>query len=124
MYYKPFALLATDLISSNSMPRGGNHHDTFYKVLGRRICLLRGEKRLTQRALADSVGLTRTSLTNIEKGRQKILAHTLVQLADKLSVSLPRLVPPVEKELDAVLDEARISKSDRELIKAALESKK
>ena len=106
------------------MPRGGNHHDTFYRELGRRIRFFRDKRRSTQQALADGVGLTRTSLTNIEKGRQKVLAHTLVQLADKLAVSLTELIPSVERELDAVLDEARISESDRQLIKAALEPNK
>jgi transcriptional regulator with XRE-family HTH domain len=48
---------------------------------------------LTQEGLAQLVSLTRTSITNIEKGRQKILLHTLRDIADALQVQVATLVP-------------------------------
>src|SRR5437879_2601330 len=56
-------------------------HSTFYKQVGEKIRSRRG-KKLSQEALASAVGLTRTSISNIEKGRQRLLLHTLVDVAD------------------------------------------
>jgi DNA-binding XRE family transcriptional regulator len=55
---------------------------------------------MTQDSLAKSVSLTRTSITNIEKGRQKILLHTLADIAAALSVNPADLIPvPDEQSL-------------------------
>ena len=64
----------------------------FYAVVGKRIAKARSG-RLTQEALAKKASLTRTSIINIEKGRQQILLHTLVDIARALQVSLTDLVP-------------------------------
>src|SRR6202451_259930 len=64
----------------------------FYAVVGQRIAKARSG-RLTQEALASKAALTRTSIINIEKGRQQILLHTLVDIARALEVSLADLVP-------------------------------
>lgn len=37
--------------------------------------------------------MTRASIANIEAGKQRVLAHTLVQLADALEVELSDLLP-------------------------------
>ncbi len=50
-------------------------------------------QNVTQENLAKLVGLTRTSLTNIEKGRQKILLHTFADLASALGVRPAELLP-------------------------------
>lgn len=55
---------------------------------------VRLSENVTQEALAKLVGLTRTSLTNIEKGRQKILLHTFADLAAALRVAPAELLPP------------------------------
>ena len=47
----------------------------------------------TQQALADKVSLTRTSITNIERGRQHIQLHTLYSLAKALEVEVVDLLP-------------------------------
>jgi len=54
-------------------------------------------KKLTQAKLAGLLSLTRTSITNIEKGRQKLLVHTLLGLAECLSVPVRELIPEVQK---------------------------
>jgi transcriptional regulator with XRE-family HTH domain len=67
--------------------------DQFYREVGARIRGVRESKRLTQESVAASIGFSRTSLTNIEKGRQKLLLHTLTEIASALSVSANDLLP-------------------------------
>ena|SRR2546428_8114211 len=66
---------------------------SIYQQLGKRLQELRRKKRLTQSRLAELVALNRTSITNIEKGRQKILVHTLCDLAEALGVHPNQLLP-------------------------------
>jgi transcriptional regulator with XRE-family HTH domain len=65
----------------------------FYRQLGNAIRTAREGRKLTQEQVALSVGLKRTSLTNIERGRQKLLAHTLADIAHTLGVSAAELLP-------------------------------
>lgn len=65
----------------------------FYKELGQRLSRARQAARLKQEDLARIVGLSRTSLSNVEQGRQPVQAHTLVQLAQALGVSVMSLLP-------------------------------
>jgi transcriptional regulator with XRE-family HTH domain len=65
----------------------------FYAAAGKRICDVRNSKRVTQERLAFQVSLTRTSIINIEKGRQQILLHTLVEIARALGVEVSDLLP-------------------------------
>lgn len=48
---------------------------------------------MTQGALADHISLTRTSVTNIERGEQKFLLHTLMDIAQALRVPPASLLP-------------------------------
>lgn len=68
---------------------------TFYKALGARIRELRGNN-LSQEQLAKAVKLTRTSIVNIEAGRQKLLLHNLFKIADALGVRPTDLLLPLE----------------------------
>ena len=71
--------------------------------------------------------MTRTSVNNIEHGRQRIQIHTLYAFADALHTRpaallprLPRLASPLTDErLDAVLDED-YQESEREWIRMIL----
>ena len=65
----------------------------FYKRLGQRIREARTRSGLTQQELAAKVDLTRTSVTNIELGRQKLLVHALVEIAAALQVAPDKLLP-------------------------------
>jgi len=64
----------------------------FYIAVGQRIAKAR-QARMTQDALGQLVSLTRTSIINIEKGRQQILVHTLVDVAQALGVAPEKLLP-------------------------------
>jgi transcriptional regulator with XRE-family HTH domain len=48
---------------------------------------------MTQEKLAQIVGLSRTSITNIEKGRQHIALHQLYAIAEALRVRPDALLP-------------------------------
>lgn len=68
-------------------------HQSFYQELGRRIREARKKGHLTQEALASKIALTRATVTNIEKGRQQLLVHTLVGIADALGIPPESLLP-------------------------------
>lgn len=71
-------------------------NQAFYRELGRRIREAREKSHLTQEALAVKVSLTRTSVTNIEKGRQQLLVHTLVEISKALNVAPESLLPELQ----------------------------
>jgi len=71
--------------------------DSLYIELGQRVSLARKKINLTQEQLGDAVGLTRTSITNLEKGRQKALLHTVYGLAEALQIPVTDLLPPQQR---------------------------
>lgn len=66
---------------------------TFYIELGARIKTHREWAGLTQEQLAKATGLTRSSIANIEAGRQRCDIHVLVQIADRLHADPRGLLP-------------------------------
>jgi len=83
-----------------------------YTEIGRRIRDLRNRAGMTQEDLGRllSPPMTRVSVANIEGGHQRILSHTLVQLAAALSVEVtevlpPKAVEPVSNSSDRITDE-------------------
>ena len=52
-----------------------------YRMLGAAIQRTRDALGWTQDDLAQRVGLTRTSITNIEAGRQRVLLHDVEKIA-------------------------------------------
>ena len=76
--------------------------DRLYQQIGKAIHDLRRAKkpRLTQAGLAELLGVTRTSITNIEKGTQRIPLHLLYTLCTKLSVQISDVIPVVEDVVD------------------------
>jgi transcriptional regulator with XRE-family HTH domain len=67
--------------------------DQFNEELGRRIRTAR-EGKLTQEALGSRIGLSRTAVTNIECGRQRLLVDQLVDIAAAIGVPPSDLLPP------------------------------
>lgn len=65
----------------------------FYRETGRRVRAARQAKAMRQDALAKAVGLVRTSIVNIEAGKQKVLLHTLLSMERVLGVEHLSLVP-------------------------------
>jgi transcriptional regulator with XRE-family HTH domain len=69
----------------------------FYKRLGENIRTNCKRLKLSQDELARSVGLTRTSLTNIENGRQHPPLHTFCEIVQLLKVDPSALLPSREE---------------------------
>ena len=65
----------------------------FYRQYGRLLAEARRKKGISQELLADELGLSRTSITNIEKGRQPVQLHSLYCIARLLGVELKDLLP-------------------------------
>lgn len=65
----------------------------FYEQLGGNIRECRKRLKLSQDALGKLIGLTRTSLTNIENGRQHPPLHTFCDLLEQLKVDVWELLP-------------------------------
>jgi transcriptional regulator with XRE-family HTH domain len=65
---------------------------------GRRLRQLRDEVDMSQEALAKTSGLSRTSIVNIERGRQGVSLGTLYRLASAMGFEpqslLPSATPP------------------------------
>jgi len=71
--------------------------EPLYRELGRRIRDARRGAELTQEALAGRLGLSRTSITNIERGIQHIPVHVLFDLGRALGVTVMELLPPEQE---------------------------
>jgi transcriptional regulator with XRE-family HTH domain len=66
---------------------------SFYQGFGRLLARIRNREHFSQEGLAMALGLSRTSVTNIERGRQPVQIHTLYRIADVLGVELAELLP-------------------------------
>ena len=96
-----------------------------YKEFGGRLRRARKNAKLTQENLAERVGLTRTSITNIEKGRQKVLIHTLFNLASAVGVNPHILLPDEQYEtegLSRILNREKLGEEQREYVTKLVKS--
>ncbi|WP_079085593.1 helix-turn-helix domain-containing protein [Streptomyces dysideae] len=101
--------------------------DRFYASVGDRVRDARSAARMTQAELADRLSLARSSIANIEAGRQRIPLHVFFLIADALGADAKDLLPNgvtsqetpklsnIEARLAAAPDE-----SSRDFIESAL----
>ena len=82
--------------------------DRLYRLFGSRVRALREEKNVTQDELAKRVDLSRTSITNIERGRQRVLLHQMVGIAQALDADPTELIPKPESKPALREDVARV----------------
>ena len=93
----------------------------FYREVGMRIRVAREHIGESQEKIASSVGLSRTSLTNIEKGNQKFLLHTFIGIAAALGVPITDLLPPTGSSLlDSSLLPKNMEQVERDFVERAL----
>jgi transcriptional regulator with XRE-family HTH domain len=78
-----------------------------YVEIGRRIKKARLNQNLTQQDLSNRINLSRTSITNLEKGFQKVTLHTLFEISLALKVDVHSLLP------NLYFREASLGKSSR-----------
>lgn len=83
--------MSRELVTISAMARAT---DAFYEGLGRRIQQLRKKRGLTQEQLGARLvpQVTRASIANIESGKQRVLTHSLAQVAEALEVSADDLI--------------------------------
>jgi transcriptional regulator with XRE-family HTH domain len=72
---------------------------------------------MTQEQLGDRVKLSRTSIVNIEKGRQRIAAHQLCVFAEALKIAPVGLLP--ERPNDSWVAEQLAESADRTIVQWA-----
>lgn len=77
--------------------------DGLYKEFGKKFRKARGEADLTQAQVAKRVGLSRTSVTNIERGTQHISLHQLFLLASAVGSEPADLLPDYVLALEELL---------------------
>lgn len=91
--------------------------DEFYRAVGLRIRTERDRARLTQEELAGTLGLTRTSVTNIERGRQRLLLHTLRDISVALGCQMQELFPPAPDPKGNLKLDSSVTESEADWIK-------
>jgi DNA-binding XRE family transcriptional regulator len=84
-----------------------------YRRIGQRIKQRRNEMKMTQTELAEATGVLRTSITNIEAGRQKAPLHLIYQLCMVLDVKVVDILP-TEAEVTNLKAESRTIEEDIE----------
>lgn len=94
--------------------------DPVYESLGRRIRAARLRAGISQDELARRVRLTRTSITNIERGRQQIQVHTLYAIAKAVDARPATLLPVAEEPATAVEDQFPSAPDEREWVRLVL----
>ena len=93
----------------------------FYCEVGVRIRAAREHISASQEKIASTVGLSRTSLTNIERGNQKFLLHTFIGIATALGVPPTDLLPPTGGSLlDSSLLPKNMERVERDFVERAL----
>ena len=76
--------------------------DKIYETLGRLVADRRKSAGLSQKALADSLGLSRASVTNIERGKQAVQLHLIFKIANVLRIDVRELIPTLDEQIDSI----------------------
>lgn len=74
-------------------------------AVGQAVRKAREARSLTQEGLAKLVGRSRTSITNIEAGRQRFPIDFLYTIADALEVGPAALLPPFDTVVENGIEE-------------------
>lgn len=80
--------------------------DVLHEELGKKIRNRRIRRDYTQDELSKRVQISRTSLTNMERGRQRILVEQLYRIAKALEVEPAELLPTARELARANSDSA------------------
>ena len=87
------------------------------KRIGEKIKSLRRRNGLSAETLANGIGMSRVSLTQIEGGRNNVSAVTLWKLACRLKCEIKDFFPPVVKEYGlSKVDLSNIANEDKEAV--------
>jgi transcriptional regulator with XRE-family HTH domain len=83
--------------------------ERLYALIGERIRRVRETQtpRMSQEDLAEILGLKRTSITNIERGNQKVTLDSIYRLCARFGLDINEILPPVS-DVTARVDERAI----------------
>lgn len=84
--------------------------EPIYALVGGAIRKRRELIPLTQGSLASKVGMARTSITNVESGRQSLTLHQLEAIANALDVSIVDLLPDKRPKINRAIPDPEFSK--------------
>jgi transcriptional regulator with XRE-family HTH domain len=104
--------------------------ETMYARLGAELRRRRRQKGLTQVELArrvdpESTRIGRSSIANIEGGKQRVALHLFLALAEALDVDPAELLPREPKEVPGVADRVRdLPQREQEWLMTVLTPKK
>jgi transcriptional regulator with XRE-family HTH domain len=74
-----------------------------YTFIGQQVKSHRQALKITQDQLAERIGVTRTSVTNIEAGSQKLPLHLLYRICEVLNLNdVASLIPSVSDTVKSV----------------------
>lgn len=66
---------------------------TYRKYISFKIEQLRKDRKLSQEDFAQTLGLSRTSIVNIEKGRQAVSVELLAIICDQFNIKSNTILP-------------------------------
>src|SRR5580700_9916208 len=69
--------------------------DRFYSIVGKKIKSARSEAGISQTVLAQRIGFNRSSIANLEAGRQRIALHLFFLISEAIGVNPAALFPDV-----------------------------
>lgn len=72
---------------------------SFFESVGNNIVEILEEKNMTQKQLADEIGISKQVMTKIVKGQKAINALEIKKIAEVLNVTVDRLVSEKEPEV-------------------------
>lgn len=78
--------------------------DQFYEQFGARVRRARRQIGINQEELGHRVGLERSSISNIELGRQHVPLHMIMEFATALEVPAMSLLPGASAQPDPLRD--------------------
>ena len=78
-----------------------HNRDEVYRRFGRLLARRRKKAGLSQEALAKLVGLSRTSIANVERGRQPVQLHSLYTMSSALAIEITDLLPAMPDRIAA-----------------------
>jgi len=74
----------------------------YYALIGEKISSLRSSKNVNQDELAQFLNVSRPSIGNIEKGRQRPSMFIIQQIADYFCVDVNVILPEIPKQVNRV----------------------
>lgn len=84
-----------------------NFNTALYQLVGEKIRKQRELQQITQEKMANAAGILRTTLSNIENGRQQPAIHILFSIASALQTDVFTLIPRID-EIDKIIKSSEL----------------